>query len=67
MKLQLVTHSIIPNLNSGLVPINPVGLVGVLNSVGLGSSWTKGSGPGLDNWDLFGAGLGWFLTRACQL
>ena len=27
MKVQLVTHSIIPNLNSGLVPIDPVGLV----------------------------------------
>ena len=27
VKVQLVTHSIIPNLNSGLVPIDPVGLV----------------------------------------
>ena len=27
MKVQLVTHSIIPNLNSGLVPIDPVDLV----------------------------------------
>ena len=27
MKVQLVTHSIIPNLNSGLVPIDLVGLV----------------------------------------
>ena len=27
MKVQLVTHSIIPNLNFGLVPIDPVGLV----------------------------------------
>ena len=27
MKVQLVTHSIIPNLNSGLVPIDPIGLV----------------------------------------
>ena len=27
MKVQLVTHSIIPNLNSRLVPINPIGLV----------------------------------------
>ena len=27
MEVQLVTHSIIPNLNSGLVPIDPVGLV----------------------------------------
>ena len=27
VKVKLVTHSIIPNLNSGLVPIDPVGLV----------------------------------------
>ena len=27
MKVQLVTHSTIPNLNSGLVPIDPVVLV----------------------------------------
>ena len=26
VKVQLVTHSIIPNLNSGLVPISPEGL-----------------------------------------
>ena len=25
--VQLVTHSIIPNLNSGLVPVDPSGLV----------------------------------------
>ena len=31
MKVQLVTHSIIPNLNSGLVPIDPVGLVILTN------------------------------------
>ena len=27
VKVYLVTHSIIPNLNSGLVPIDPEGLV----------------------------------------
>ena len=30
MKVHLVTHSIIPNLNSGLVPIDPVGLVSLI-------------------------------------
>ena len=30
VKVQLVTHSIIPNLNSGLVPIDAVGLVSSL-------------------------------------
>ena len=39
MKVQLVTHSIIPNLNSGLVPIDPVGLVPPTKTFSIVLAW----------------------------